>query len=288
MTVKDLMTHPESHNLIDCDVSKPRLSPASDVFDVLNLMKEGCFDCLPVFDQEEYLGVVKLIDITIHLAAAVKKQNLEYHKVVHDLRNPITNISGLLAIIEEPTENDQKVITLCQSSCEHALNILDDLIYLAGEEHRPSFKESTDLNHFYQHCVDEQKGLFLNKGITVETDFMAEPYLKTIDQKQIKRAIENLLSNAVKFSYPNSTVKISTKLQDEKLVLKILDAGVGIPEQVQPTIFNDFTSARRAGTIGEPSTGLGLALTKRCIEEHGGEIFFKSIEGKGSKFYIML
>lgn len=288
VTSKDLITHPESRNLVDCDFSKPKISPASDIFDVIKIMNDGNFDCLPVFENENFLGVVKLIDITNQLASTVKKQKLEYHKVVHDLRNPIMNISGLLKIIEEPHETDQQVITLCESSCKHALNILDDLIYLAGEEHRPSIKEPIELNQFYQSCVEEQKGLFLKKGIMAETEFDDRPYLKTIDQKQLKRAIENILSNAIKFSYPNSIVKISTKLENDRLTLKVLDAGIGIPEQIQGDIFNDFTVARRPGTVGEPSTGLGLSLTKRCIEAHGGEIYFKSAKGKGSKFYIVL
>lgn len=288
VTINDLISQPESRNLIDCDLSKPKVSPGSEIFDVLSVMEEGGFDYLPVYDKENFIGVVKLIDITRQLVTKVKNLKLEYHKVIHDLRNPISNISGLLKLLEDLPEENQKILSLCNTSCDHALNILDDLILIAGDENRPPIKEPTELNEFYENCVRDQSGLVSQKGITIETDFCKQPYHSAIDRKQLRQAIENLLSNAIKFSYPNSVIKVSTKCEDSRLTLKILDAGIGIPENIQSEIFDDFTTARRSGTSGEPSTGLGLSLTKRCIEDHGGKIYFKSTEGKGSKFYVTL
>lgn len=105
---------------------------------------------------------------------------------------------------------------------------------------------------------------------------------------QLKRAIQNVISNAIKFSYPNSTIKMSSKIEGGQIILKVLDAGIGIPEKYQNDIFEKFTAAGRVGTNGEPSTGLGLCFSKQCIEQHGGQIYFKSAEGKGTKFYIRL
>lgn len=288
VTIKDLISQPESRNLLDCDLSKPKVSPGSEIFDVLSEMEKGRFDYLPVYDKETFVGVIKLIDITRQLATNVKDLTIEYHKVVHDLRNPIANISGLLKLLEEISEDNQKILSLCNTSCDHALNILDDLIVKAGNEHRPLVKEPTELNEFYENCVQDQSGLLAQKNITIDTNFCAQPYHVSVDKKQLRRAIENLLSNAIKFSFPNSIIKVSTKFEDNRLTLKILDAGIGIPENIQSEIFDDFTTARRSGTSGEPSTGLGLSLTKRCIEDHGGKIYFKSTEGKGSKFYVTL
>jgi len=120
------------------------------------------------------------------------------------------------------------------------------------------------------------------------TDFSKQKFTKEIDRGQIKRAVQNVISNAIKFSYPNSTIKISTKSEGERLILKVVDSGIGIPEAYHDEIFTKFTPAGRIGTNGEPSTGLGLCFTKQCLEQHDGTIYFKSIEGKGSKFYISL
>ncbi|WP_460693011.1 sensor histidine kinase [Mucilaginibacter puniceus] len=115
-----------------------------------------------------------------------------------------------------------------------------------------------------------------------------EEVIKEIDRNQVKRAVQNVISNAIKFSYPHTTIKVSSKLKGEKLVLKIVDAGIGIPLPLQSEVFKKFTSAQREGTNGETSTGLGLCFTKQCLEHHNGSIWFKSIEGTGTKFYISL
>ena len=94
--------------------------------------------------------------------------------------------------------------------------------------------------------------------------------------------------NAVKFSYPHSKITVTTKIDDDRLVLKIMDEGMGIPIEDQPEIFKKFTRVGRPGTNGEPSTGLGLCFTKQCIQQYGGSITFVSAEGKGTKFYISL
>ncbi|HEY8660181.1 MAG TPA: HAMP domain-containing sensor histidine kinase [Hanamia sp.] len=89
-------------------------------------------------------------------------------------------------------------------------------------------------------------------------------------------------------SYPQSTIKVSSKMDGGNLILKIVDGGIGIPIKLQPEIFKKFTIAQRGGTNGEASTGLGLYFSKQCIEQHDGSIYFKSEAGKGTKFYIVL
>jgi signal transduction histidine kinase len=96
------------------------------------------------------------------------------------------------------------------------------------------------------------------------------------------------MSNAIKFSAPGTVVKASSKITDDRITLKIVDSGIGIPEDLQAHIFNKFGKAQRAGTNGEASTGLGLCFTKQCIERHDGHIEFKSEVGKGTKFYITI
>jgi len=290
VTLKDLHTHPESRNLIDCDIQKPKVSPEQTIFDVFQIMHDTGYEFLPVFENEKFIGVISLMSINTRFAQALKESKQDYQKVIHDLRNPISNLSGLIQLLSTSVADDENhdLIKLCSLSCKHAIDILDDLLYVEIDENRPLTKEPTEMNSFYSQCVSEQMGLSLLKNIKIETDLCQDKVIKDIDRIQIKRAVQNVISNAIKFSYPNSTVKISSKTEGDQVILKILDAGIGISEKDQPEIFNRFTSAGRPGTNGEPSTGLGLCFTKQCLEQHDGSIYFKSTEGKGTKFYISL
>jgi signal transduction histidine kinase len=290
ITLKDLNCQPESRNLIDCDIAKPKVSPSHTIYDVFNLMRETGCDFLPVYEQNQFIGVIAIMTITERFAQALEECKRDYQKVIHDLRNPLGNIHGLISLLNLSLvdEENNDFIKLCNLSCKHAMDILDDLIFVEVDENKPLNKVPTELNAFYKQCINEQMGLSVLKHINVITDFCSAEVIKDIDRVQVKRAVQNVISNAIKFSYPHSTVKITSKLDGDKLILKVLDTGVGIPEKLQDEVFDKFTNAGRAGTNGEPSTGLGLCFTKHCIEQHNGIIYFKSIEGKGTKFYISL
>jgi signal transduction histidine kinase len=120
----------------------------------------------------------------------------------------------------------------------------------------------------------------------VETYF--DPALEgAIGSESLLRHIfSNLLSNAAKYSPPGSPVEFTVKRDGADAVFTIRDRGIGIPESDQPRIFDAF---HRAGNVGElPGSGLGLLITKRCVELHGGSIGFHSEAGSGTTFSVRL
>jgi len=290
VTLKDVQHNLCHCRVIDCNITKPHAGPDQTIFEVFNLMKAFQTDFLPVYNNNEFTGVIALITITEWLTQVVSETKQNYQKVIHDIRNPINNIFGLSNLLYESITDpeNQTLIQLCNLSCKHAIDILDDLLFVELDESKKLNKVSTEMNNFYQQCIDEQLGLSLLKHIEIISELCVEEAIKEIDRNQVKRAVQNVISNAIKFSYPHTTIKISSKLKDEKLVLKIVDAGIGIPLPLQSEVFKKFTPAQREGTNGETSTGLGLCFTKQCLEHHNGSIWFKSIEGTGTKFYISL
>jgi signal transduction histidine kinase len=168
------------------------------------------------------------------------------------------------------------------------MDILEDLLFVELDENKPLNLEQTELNSFLRDCIDAQNGICQLKNIYINSNISEDTFIRSIDRLQFKRAIHNVMSNAIKFSSPGSIVKVSSKIENKRIVIKIVDSGIGIPERMQHEIFNKFTSAQRSGTSGEASTGLGLSFTKHCIERHHGTITFKSVEGKGTKFYITI
>ncbi len=102
----------------------------------------------------------------------------------------------------------------------------------------------------------------------------------------------NLLSNAIKFSHKGGEISIQSKPVDndgqEFVEIAVIDSGVGIPEKALSKLFNVGESYSTKGTDNESGTGLGLILCKEFVEKHGGKIWVKSEEGKGSKFIFTL
>jgi signal transduction histidine kinase len=290
ITGKDLQAYPESLQVIDCDIAKPKVSPEQTIIEAFRLMKEAQTDFLPVYEGDQFIGLISLMSIMERFVHVVSDMQQLYQKVIHDLRNPIGNLQGLTNVLNETVTDKEShdLLKLINLSCKHALDILDDLLFVEVDENKPSTKIPTEMNSFYRECINEQVGLSLLKQVDIVTNFSDEKVIKNIDRNAIKRAVQNVISNAIKFSYPHSTVKVSTKLEGGNIILKILDTGVGIPEKLQPEVFKKFSQAHRAGTNGEPSTGLGLCFTKQCLEQHNGHIYFKSTEGRGTKFYISI
>jgi signal transduction histidine kinase len=100
--------------------------------------------------------------------------------------------------------------------------------------------------------------------------------------------MNNLVVNAIKFSPEGSTIHIESKQIEDKLLISVNDAGLGIPDDIRNKIFDPFTSARRTGTQGEQPFGLGLYISKQIIEAHNGRIWFESTPGNGTTFYVEL
>lgn len=251
VTLKDILAQPEGRNLSYCNIGKPAVTPVQTIFEAFSIMQGGRYDCLPVYEAEEFIGVISLRRITGRFAQALTESKNDYQRVIHDLRNPVSNLNGLVHILYESVTDAENhdYLKLCHLSCKHAMDILDDLLYVEKDENRKLMIEATDINRFYMQCVDEQLGLSLLKNIKIQTELTDELIVKDIDRIQLKRAVQNVISNAIKFSYPNSVIKISSKTDGDKVILKIVDAGIGIPKKYQPDIFKRFTPAGRERTV---------------------------------------
>lgn len=110
-------------------------------------------------------------------------------------------------------------------------------------------------------------------------------YFNTI---RIHRVLDNLVSNGVKYSERGTTIKINIKNEDNRIIFEVIDSGQGIPEDEIGRLFKEFSRTSVTPTEGEQSTGLGLAIAKKIVEQHGGKISVKSQIGKGSTFSFWL
>ncbi|HVO92620.1 MAG TPA: ATP-binding protein, partial [Terriglobales bacterium] len=125
-------------------------------------------------------------------------------------------------------------------------------------------------------------GIKLEKGIDERIgDF-------TGDERKVKQVLVNLLSNAVKFTPEGGQIRVEARLGDSSVILSVTDTGIGIAKEDQEAIFEEFRQASGNYAQKREGTGLGLTLTKRFVEMHGGKIWVESELGKGSTFTFTL
>ncbi|RZL29826.1 MAG: ATP-binding protein [Pedobacter sp.] len=102
------------------------------------------------------------------------------------------------------------------------------------------------------------------------------------------RVVSNLISNAIKFSPDEAIIKIAMQKKQHSVLISVADSGIGISEEMQDKIFELYTDAKREGTAGEETYGLGLFISKQIVLAHNGKIWCESVPGLGSTFYVDL
>jgi len=127
-----------------------------------------------------------------------------------------------------------------------------------------------------------------SKSIDLIIDPEVEEKVILCDSYEIERCIVNLVSNAAKFTPEGGSITITVKDLDDKVMISVLDTGVGIDEKYQKTIFDRFNQVVDKASEQKGGSGLGLTITKQLITLHNGEIYVKSQEGVGSEFIIIL
>ncbi|WP_170864358.1 sensor histidine kinase [Fodinibius roseus] len=215
--------------------------------------------------------------------------------VVHDLRNPLTGIKGISSMLrsdEKLADEHKKMIGLIHDSSNHAMELINELMdsnILEELEngYKSKKKERTEMRPFLKRCVDVLQFRAREKGQTIELDFEGDATV-SLNRDAMQRVIGNLISNAIKFSHRDSTIRLSMEHSTETVLLSVQDNGIGIPNDLKEEVFDMFTEAKRQGTSGEQSFGLGLSISKQIVNAHGGSIWLESEEEKGTTVYIEL
>ncbi len=208
----------------------------------------------------------------------------------HELRTPLNAIIGFAEILRDelvgPINDEQKeCVNDIRFSGQHLLEMINDILDLSKIEAGKMFLQ---LEEFAIVDAVEEVNAIINalamkKNIELT---LTGPENITIqaDRVKIKQIFYNLLSNAVKFTPEGGKVTTQLSLTKTDLYIKVIDTGIGIAEEDKMKLFAPFTQIDTSKSRQYGGTGLGLALTQRLIELHGGEISVTSEEGKGSTF----
>jgi|GEM_PF-1023457 signal transduction histidine kinase len=213
--------------------------------------------------------------------------------VAHDIRNPIAGIEGILGIlaeqIEELNPEDEELIELALESCVKAQTLIDELldISLIESEEYHLETEVIHLEQYLKGVLSQFKQKADEKEIELRLKIDPESLSAEVDKNKFGRVIENIVSNSIKFT-EEGKVELYSKEEAGDVIIEIRDTGIGIPNKLKDYIFDKFSRARRLGTQGEKTTGLGMSIVKAIVEKHGGKIWLESQEGKGTVFFITL
>ena len=209
--------------------------------------------------------------------------------VAHDLRNPIGGIVSLTGLMldDELNEEQKALIKLINSTSYNSLELINEILEATTASGTLN-KELIDINSLVNNSVEILSFKASEKDQHIVTELLAEPKKLYINQEKIWRVISNLISNAIKFSPNDAFIKVKVISTENEIIISVSDNGIGIPDSIKDQVFNIFTNAKRLGTAGEKSFGLGLSISQQIIQDHKGRIWFENNPDQGTTFYISL
>ena len=208
-------------------------------------------------------------------------------EVAHDIRTPVSLIQLLVKQLTNQ-ENTEKSIELIQRNSQNLNEYVTQLLDFQKID-RKQLKltvSKVDLKDCLAKIINDFTPILQEKSLDVSLEVKHIPVW--FDKAKMNRIFYNLISNAIKYSNEGGEIKVKAYLDDSNLKIEFIDNGVGIPEKQQELIFKRFTRGTNVSNKGIPGTGIGLLLSKRIVELHGGKILLESKENIGSKFTIVL
>ena len=224
-------------------------------------------------------------------------ENMNHHKseflanMSHELRTPLNAILGSSELLGEGLFGElngkqKEYIQDIHESGNHLLSLINDVLDLSKVE---AGKLDLQLSHFdLRSLVESSSAIVRERAARRSLEFLVVPPPEDVileaDERKVKQIVYNLLSNAVKFTPENGRVTFSAHREKHEVIFAVEDTGPGVAEELRERIFEEFFQI--AGN--QEGTGLGLALSKRLVELHGGRIWLESQVGCGSRFFFSI
>ena len=211
----------------------------------------------------------------------------------HDLRSPLNGILGFADLLLEKEyldPEDREGLTHIKASGNVLLGLINDILDLskARAEQVELKMEPVSLVAVVKTSISALKHLAIGKGQTLHFEDQSGDAAILGNASTLGRVFNNLLSNAIKFTPEKGTIRVTVEPGPEgKVWAKVIDTGIGIPEEKIPYLFDQFTQTSQSGTSGEQGTGLGMSIVKEILEKHEVPISVESKSGKGTCFKLI-
>lgn len=253
------------------------------------------------FNSSELLARVKTHIELKKSKEIIKKQYKDLLKVeslrnslasilVHDLKNPLTSISGYAQLILRNKDDSKlkKYLNRIVETSDVMLNLIMSILDVSKMESNKMnvIRSKINIKKIFEDIESGLYSTYENKNIKLEIEFSVDSSEIVADSELFKRILINLISNAIKYSPQNGIVKLQITKEGAKTKFFVMDQGKGIPEEFKDKIFEKFGQIEIEKKGERYSTGLGLTFCKMAVEAHGGEIgFYKNNDG-GNTFWF--
>lgn len=219
--------------------------------------------------------------------------------VSHELRTPLTSMRSYVEALNDGAWQDEEIapqfLSVIQDETDRMIRMVNDLLQLSRLDSGTDKSESeiVDLASLFNSVLDRFEMLFSSSEYE-EGKYMIlrhipeEPVWVELDPDRMLQVVDNIMNNAVKYSPDGGVIKASMTVHPETVLFSVTDQGLGIPKADQPRVFSRFFRVDKARSRAMGGTGLGLSISKEVVEQFGGRIWLRSIEGRGTTFYISL
>lgn len=236
-----------------------------------------------------------LLSIIEEYAQAKDRVNTYIGMAAHDIRNPLSVILNATQLFLEKlgstmSEEDKGLLGMVSNSSRYILQIIEEMLDISKLDSAKIQLKMTeiDFGELVKECYSINAALAKAQKIQMTLEIEENIPKIVCDEFKLKQVITNLLTNSIKFSHSDTVIKVVVSKDNEKCYLSVEDQGLGIALKDFSKVFQEFSSTDTKSVHGEKSTGLGLAIAKKIMDLHGGNISFSSEKNKGSVFTISL
>lgn len=204
--------------------------------------------------------------------------------LAHEIRNPLSSISGSVQLVSESNglENeDQRLLQLVLREVERINGLVSDMLQV-GRPATPR-RRHVDINGLVRDTVEiAKKGIGSSSHVDVSLQIPSGETIAEVDPDQIRQVIWNLIKNAIQATKSDGSVDVMVSEDTHSFVIEVRDSGHGIPEEQKNRLFDTFFSSKHQGV------GLGLAVVKQIVDAHSGSIEIKSVVQEGATFLVRI
>lgn len=270
-----------------------------------NIDKHYLFSGAPVYDKENTViyGISITIDITDqilhkrlipvaeHLAELNTIKDKLFTIFTHDIRNPIATMVSLVELLDGDylldSDEFKDIIKTIKSQTSHTYSIIENLLDWLKSQREGLILHPVRLNiaQTVERIADYYQFSLKDKNMTLVNQVNAEAEI-LLDKDILELILRNIISNSIKFTGNGGLITVTSKEEEDNIVITVSDTGIGIPEENLKMLFTASQTRPTIGTAGEKGIGFGLLISKEFITRCGGSIRVESAEGVGSSFYL--